>query len=75
MTDREIFKKWAAQKYHLINVESVTLELLSHGPLSDVTPDVESYIDVFIRYNGGRIKRDELTDVHGLIHELVAIGE
>jgi hypothetical protein len=40
--------RWAEAKYHLTGVTRVYFEAGQHGPYSDVTPDLDSYVEVIV---------------------------
>jgi hypothetical protein len=78
MTDeqyQELYVEWAREKYHDPDIEAVVFSLETHGPYSDQTPDVESYVSVWVKRKnpqpfglGGQTHEE--SDVHALIREL-----
>jgi hypothetical protein len=78
VTDEEyqkLYVEWAREKYHDPDIEDVVFSLGTHGPYSDQTPDVESFVSVWVKRKnpqpfglGGQVHEE--SDVHALIREL-----
>lgn len=72
---KELYVAWARHKYHDESIVDVQFSLGTRGPYSDTTPDVDTYVQIWVGYlppgvfgYGGRTFEER--DVHALIREL-----
>lgn len=64
--------RWAEAKFDLADVVEVQFEAGAHGPYSDVTPDIDPYIEVRVKTSDGRWRNfDDWTYNTDLIRDIL----
>lgn len=74
-TEAEVYIEWAHRNWPALGpITKVEFELGSHGPYSEVTPNVDEYVRVYLTLLSGRVIEKEVMEVHQLIRDLVGIA-
>jgi len=67
--------RWAEAKYDVQNVTKVYFDVGQHGPYSEVTPDIDAYVEVSV-FVGGKHWRDfEESYSGGLIEDILRFAD
>lgn len=68
-----LYRTWADRRWpHLAPVQEVRFEQSSHGPLSEVTPDEDYYIEIALKTGDGRWVYKEMWHITALLRDVLS---